>query len=440
VTRTGNQLLTQLSRYIGDLDFPEGLLTTAAGSSTTIVDTALGRFGDDYLIDWFARITANVAGNQYLARRISDFVGSSGTATLLPAFAGATGSATAYELHRISPHEKFSALDEARLSVFPALGTLVYDETLTADGRTRTFDIPSAVRRGPIDVFIEHPVATAESWNYLAAPEGDSVAAYTATSTTATVISFDDADLIVPKYGVASTKLVTAASQAATYNLEVAGVVNGITAALASDRHMTYARWVYCTETVKVRVGITDGTDSTYSSYHGGAGWELLVVEKTVAGANTTTLTAVVDIASTANASTIFVERGWWYIGAAERVQESWVPVVRTNVRRDDTTQKFTLMSAPPRGSQIRLVGRGLLSALGSTASTQATATMEVDEAEAELLVVEAAKVLFRRGIMSSDAMQALAVPLQLNERTLMELKADWAQQSPGPRMRTMWG
>lgn len=439
---TGNQLLTGLSRYIGDFDFPAGLATTGAGSSTSLVDTKLARFADDYLIDWYIRITENVNGNQYLNSRISDFASSTGTATLLPALAGgATGSGTDYEVHRISPDEKFSALDEARIPAYPALGTLVYNDTLTGDGLQRTFDIPSAVRRGPIDVFVEVPVSAGHTWNFLPNPNGDSLTGYTATGTTAAVFAQTDADRTIPKHDGSCTSLTTAATQAATYNMLIASAENSLTAAQAADRKMTHARWVYCTEASKIRVGITDDSGTSYAAaYHGGAGWELLAVEDTIVGNNATTLTAVLDIASTANASTIYTGRGWWYFGDAERVVESWEPVPQSHIRRDNTTQQVTLTYAPPRGYQIRLVGRGLLSELGTTAATQATNTMEIDEAEAEILYAEATKVLFRRGILSAGVMGALAVPLQVNEQNLADLKRKWKQPSPGPRMTSMWG
>lgn len=436
---TGNQLLTQLSRYIGDLEFPEGLTTTGAGSSTSLVDTALGRFGDDYLIDWYVRITENVNGNQYLARRISDFVSSTGTCTLAPAFAGATASGTDYELHSVAPHQKFSALDEARIPVYPALGVLVHNDHLTGDGVQRTFDIPSAIRRGPIQVFQEVYVSPQRDWNFSAKPLGDSTTGYTATGTTATILSFASRDMVVPKRGESCTKLVTAASQAATYNMLIANAANGLTAAMAADRKMSIVREVYCTEASKIRLGITDDSGTTYGSYHAGNGWELLTAERTIAGNNATTLTAVTDIASTANASTIYLERGWFYFGAAEKVTESWQEVHVSKIRRDNTTQQFTLSFIPSRGVQLRLVGRALLTELGNVAATQATNTMEVDEPEAELLCAEAAKILFRRGILSSSKMESLAGPMQLNEITLRDLKKRWKQSSPGPRVASFW-
>lgn len=440
MSRTGNQLLTQLSRYIGDLDFPEGLSSTGAGSTTTLVDTALSRFGDDYLLDWFARITENVNGNQYLARRISDFVASTGTCTFLPAFAGSTASGTDYELHRISPAEKFNALDEARISAYPSLGILAHSDTLTGDGVQRTFDIPTTIRRGPITMYQERVMAPEQSWNFLTSPRGDNLTSWTAGSLTAALLAASSSDNTVPKYPDSScTRFTVASSTAATYTQTISNMTNGVTAALAAGRKMTFAAWVYATTASRIRLGITDATTTTYGSYHQGLGWELLTVERTVPGNNATTLSAVFDMPSLSGAMTYFWQKAWFYYGAAEKVVESWEPVKSDHIRRDDTTQQVTMAFVPARGRQLRMVGRALLSALGDTASTQATNTMEIDEAEAEILCAEATKILFTRGILSTAAMAALAAPMALNERRLKELQGKWKQKTPGPRVTSMW-
>ena len=332
-------------------------------------------------------------------------------------------------------------MDEARFALYPALGTLIYNDTLTGDGVQRTFDIPSALRQGPIEVYLESPVPVEPAWNFLGDPHGDNTDKWTASGFTAATVDFDEADNVIPKYGDSeATKFTIAAATAATYTQPVAQMANGVTAAAAAGRKMALVVWSYCTVASTKRLGITDDSGTTYGQYHTGNGWELLTVEDTIAGNNATLLSAVFDFASNASARTHFWQRGWFYYGAAEKVVESWAPVHSGTVRRDDTTQQFTLSSVPPRGYQIRLVGRGLLSALGTVASTQATNTMEVDEAESELLCAEATKVLFRRGILSSAAMEALAGPMQVNEITLRDLKSKWAQPSPGPRMRSMWG
>ena len=207
---TGNQLLVGFSKFIGDYVVST---TTGAGSTTTLADTYLGgRYGDDRLIEWYLRITEDVNGNQYSVRKISDFVNSTSTATVAPAFAGSTGSGTDYELHRYDPAEKFIALDEARIRVFPDLCILRYNDTLTGDGYSSVFDIPSTIRRGPLLAVEEVPMAVETQWNFLTNPLNDSTTGWTASSATASTITRDSTDLLIPKYDSTCTKIVVAAS------------------------------------------------------------------------------------------------------------------------------------------------------------------------------------------------------------------------------------
>ena len=437
MSRTGEQLLTGFSAFIGD---PWASTTTSAGNSggTTLVDTALRRFGDDTLRDFYLRPTG--ATNPYAIRRITTNAAATGTCTVAPAFAAQTANAQTYGLHRYDPAEKFSCLDEARLRVFDSLARTIYDDTTTADGLTRVFPVPSTIRVGPLMVQEERPYPAQVDWNFLLSPNGDSTTGYTATGTTASTVSRTDADRLIPKVGDTSTKLVTAGSQAATYNLAIASADNGLTAALAADRKMTHARWVYCTEASKVRLGITDDVGATYGSYHGGGGWELLTVEDTIAGNNATTLTAVLDIASTANASTIYVERGWWYFGSAERVRDGhYEGSMAKRVRRDDTTQQVYLDWIPSRGRQLRFIGRETLSALGTTAASQVTNTMEVDEENEQILYAEAARILFTRLGLNLSDFAAVTANITVAEGLMRESKKAWKQTVPRPALKSMW-
>ena len=429
MSRTGAQLLTGFSQFIGDL---WSGTTTSAGNAggTTITDTALRRFGDDTLRDFFIRPTG--ASNQYAIRRISGNAAATGIVTVAPAFATQAATAEAYEIHRYDPAAKFTALDEGRLRVFDLLARTIYDDTTTADGVSRSFPVPSTIRMGPLLVQQEYPLAPDVTWNYLKNPRGDSTTGYTATGTTATTRARTDTDLLVPKVEQTCTKLATAASTAATYTQTIANAVNGLTAVLGADRKMGYARWFYATEASKIRVGITDDTTTTYGAYHAGGGWELLTVEKTVIGNNATTLSAVIDIASTANASTIYVERGWWYFGNADLVRDGhYYGSLPKRVRRDDTIQQVYLDWRPPRGYQLRFIGRETLSALGTTAASQVTNTMEVDEENEQILYAEAAHILFMRLGLNLSDFSAVAANISVAEGLRRSLKQTWRQSVP---------
>ena len=434
---TGQELLVDFSKFIGDYI---ASTTTGAGSSTTLVDTYLSRYGDDKLIDWYLRITENIGGNQYMVRRISDFVSSTGTATVTTAYAGGTASGTDYELHRYDPAEKFTALDEARLRCFPDLCIIRYNDTLTGDGISSVFDIPTNVRRGPLRAVEEIPLSIQTSWNFLTNPLNDSTSGWTATSATAATVTRNQTDILIPKYDSIATKITVAASTNGTYAQPVASMSNSMTAALAAGRKMTFAAWVFCMTSGKVTLKLTDDTTTTTSTTHSGSGWELMTVTKTIISTNATTLTATFDVANSAGAVVMFINRSWLYYGDANRVQDIYKYDRSYFVRRDDTTQKMYLDWIPLQGHQIRLIGQDVLSELGSVIATQVTNTMEVDDPVAQILYAEAAKILFAKRGLNTANVGEVAVRVQAAERLKEEIRKEWRMSVPqGRGLRTPW-
>jgi hypothetical protein len=433
---TGEELLTDFSKFIGDY---QSSTSTGAGSTSTLVDTYLSRYGDDKIIDWYLRVTENVNGNQYLVRRISDFVSSTGTCTVAPLYAGVTASGTDYQLHRYDPAEKFTALDEARIRVFPDLCILRYNDTLTGDGINSVFDIPTNVRRGPLRAVEENPLQVQTSWNFITSPLNNSTTGWTSSSVTASIVTRSAADLLIPKYDSSCTKLVVAASTLGGYSQTV-GNMTGMTAALAAGRKMTFAAWVFCMTSAKVTLKLTDDSTTTTSSIHGGGGWELMTVTKTNISTNATTLTARFDIANSAGAVVMYINRSWLYYGDANRVQDIYRYDRSYFIRRDDTTQKVYLDWVPEQGHQLRIIGQDILSELGSTISTQVTNTMEVDDPAAQILYAEAAKILFAKRGLNTANVGEVAIRVQAAERLKEQIRKEWKMLSPqGRGIRTPW-
>lgn len=433
MTRTGNQLIQGLSQFVDDYFISA---TTSAGNSsgTTLIDTALKEFGDNRMVGGYIRQN----DTPYAVRRISSNTQSTGTVTVPRAFAAQVGSGVAYEYHKYDPVKKFRALDKARLDCVDYVFQIKLDDTITSDGGF-VYDIPSAIEQGPHVVYEENPVSPNTQWNFLADPIGDSTDSWTASSTTATVVTRDDNDLIIPKYDYQCTKLVTAATTAATYTQVVGSMTNDITASLAADRKMTFAAWVYCTEASKIALRILDdsGTLAT-GSQHGGGGWQLLTVEGTVAGNNATTLSAQFVISSTANASTIYWNRAWFYFGSKERVADEIYSDERTiNVRRDDTLQHIILATRPTRGRQLRLAGKAPLSALGALDSTQITNSMEVNEKSQEIIIAYAAELLFMWEGISSDSVPEIVKRIENVRARIPGLQRAWEMHSPKPFLRS---
>lgn len=432
MSRTGNQLLSGLSRFIGDDVFPQGLAPSGNGSTTTIVDTDLTGFGDDYFNGWYIRITVS-GSDQYKVLRVTDFVGSTGTLTFTPAITSTTASTT-YELHKVDPHAKFTALDEARFTVYPALYEDVWDDTVTADGISHVFDIPAALRRGPVAVYEEAPLATEYDWNFLASPNGDSLTGWTATNATASIVTRDDSDLVVPKYGDSATKVVVDNGVEGKHSQLIADMANGITAAGAKGRRLTFAKWAHCLTASRLTLQLVDDDGLATSAAHGGKGWELLTATlNPVYTDNATLLTAEFVVSNDSSEVVFWHERGWLYYGDAERVTENYQHIITHTPRRDDNVQQVALTHKPARGHQLRFKGKGPLSALGTTIATQATNTMEVDEFSAEILFAQATKILFRRLSMNLSNFPEVAQRIAINEGELRDLKKKWGQENSEP-------
>ena len=434
-TLTGNQLLVGFGKYIDDYF---ASTTTSAGNSggTTIVDTALEKFGDNRLIGRYIRITGATA--QYQVCRITANTQATGTVTVAPPFSAQIGSGIAYELHAYEPSKKFLALDSARLPVAEWVFKLVYDETVTTDGRSREFDIPSTLRRGPATVYVERPTGAAGSvWNFMSEPACDNVmASWTASNATRSSYSGGDGDRLIPKYGDICTKVAVAGSVNGTLTLAVADMENSVTAALAAGREMTYAHWIYCKTAGRVTLKLLDDTGVTATSTaHQGKGWELLYVTDTISPTNATTLSVRIDVSSDTAAVTYFANNTWFYYGDVGALTSNYYERTPLRIRRDATNQKFWTPNVLPGKLQLRLVGKELLSALGTTIATQATNTMEVDETTAEILYAEAAEILFQLERVNTQNLSQVVERIKMTRDRAPQLRMLWEYETPAPAL-----
>lgn len=419
-----------MSRFLGDEISVSGLTMSGNGSSTTVVDTELTSYGDDFFRDWWIRDTSST--NRWVFRRVSGFTSASGTLTTVETWGSTPQSGDTYELHRFRPDGMFSALDEAATFVYPDLAITRLNDTVTADGVNTSFDIPAEIDRGPATVLLEQPVSAAVSWNFLADPLGDSTTNYTASNFTATVYAREDADRLVPKYGDNAIELVLAASTAGTYRQVIGSMQNGITAAKAAGRRFTAAAWVYCRSANKVAIEFLDDSGAVATSaQHGGAGWELLTATGNVIGTNATTLTWGLTADNDSTPIDIFWNRAWFYYGEAGRVRDVYHRVQAKRIIRDDGTAQVHFLTPPPRGRQLRMIGRAALSLLGETASTQVTNSMEVDVDDQQILLAEAAQLIFLREGMSTNDFPSLATKIGLAQVRRVEAAKKWRRSLP---------
>jgi len=425
---TGANLLTGLSDFIGD-GFSSTTTGTGASNGSTIVDTALEQYGEDSLRDYYIRITGS-GTNQYGIRRISGFAASSGTLTVAPAYAAQVAGSITYELHRYNPSEKFSCLDEARLRAYPKIAKLNFDETLTGDGYSREFAIPSTIRKGPIYAFIEQEMGAHDQWNFVNDPDMDSTSNWTASNLTAATYSRTNSNLLIPKSGDTCTKLTVAASTVGSYTQVVANMANSASASDAAGQRMTLGVWVYARTADRIRIGITDDSGTTYSSYHQGGGWSLLTVADNISTTNSSVLSVLFSVAS-GTAIVAWADRAWFYYGDAGRITSVYPREANARVRRDDTTQTLLFDLVPPARRQIRLIGRAPLSALGTTAASQVTNTMEVDEPAAQILYAYAAQTLFERNGIYADVPEEVQARLSIVQQKGADFEMKWPFTMP---------
>jgi hypothetical protein len=325
-------------------------VTASSGTTTTAIDVALKNYTDDWFAGWWLRGTSGNIDTE--ENRVSQFLQSTGELTTQAVYTNAVATQT-LELHKVLPPSKIlTALDHARLKHFPWLSLLLEDATLTTGdvGQSR-ITIPSAIKR-VTDISLEEHVGDGVINNFLANQNGESTDDLTGVQVTLSLFTRKDGYNVVPKYGDACVKTVVTASQAASVteddnwtDVDFAGIIT------------TYARWIYCRTAARLTLRLTDGSNTTNSAAHGGAGWELMSVTHTpISGV--TALVPSMQITSAA-AFEFFIDNGWLYHGDSEPIGrnhllEHWKVDSRN-------TRKIEFANRLPLHRQLYIEGEGLL-------------------------------------------------------------------------------
>ena len=432
---TGQEVLTLFSKFINDY---WSSTTTAAGVSGggTLVDTTLQRWESrDMLVDLFFRVIESGGPTQWAVRVGAEYEPTTGSVTLLPAFDATVGTGLDYEMHTYEPLKKFDALRRARYLAFPQVGQVVQDDTITGDGETRDFDIPSGIRVGPSMVFEEAEMRADGERDFLGSGAlTEAASLWTATTLTHADYTRIPGDKLVPKHGDKAIKLT------GTGTLDLAVANMDVTAAQVAGRRVTFGAWLW-TETaasVSLRMVTDAGEHATTSTVHGGGGWEFLTLSLPVELTNATTFSLRVDVA-VAN-DIVFINRAYGVFG--DNLVQEYPTIIPIRGRlRDGDDAKVYLERAPFAGNNLRLVGADLLSDLGTVLATQVTASMEIDEASAELLFAKAARLLFEGEGITVDSMPDIFARINTVEARFQEMVEDWGFQQPrGGTFPGWWG
>ena len=342
-TQTGEQLIDGLSEFIED-SWDRTSTSAGAADGTSVVDTQLAAFGEDSMADGWIRVTSGAASGEI--QRVTSNTGS--TVLVSPGFTTQILTSISYEFHRWNPETKFEVLDAARLHGFPHLSRVVFDETITTDGRAREFDLAGDLRKGPYFAWMEDPLTPDQQWNLLKTPKGDALTDWVLAggAATAVLVSEEPRDRLIPKYDDFATKISVPDSTAVTYTQTV-GTFD-ITAGDAAGRRMEFAKWVYCRTSGRVALTLTDDSGTTTSPFHQGLGWELLRVERDIDGDNATTLSVALSVSS-GTPLTVFWNRAWFVFG---EVPDCFLhEITNVRIRRDGSVQRalldFPLIRAP---------------------------------------------------------------------------------------------
>lgn len=423
MTLTGEQLLKGLSLFIAD--WWESTTTGAGGAGgETLVDTLLGEKGDNAIIDNYFRITSGSADND-IRRGVVPFTSLTGAVSVRPVFSAQIDASVTYQMHKHKPSAKWRAMDEARLAILDWVFKEVRDDTITADGRSEEFVIPTAMEWGPELAIIESPSPYGVDWNMLLEEDarGDAASNWAAAGgVVAETYDRNQFDKLAPKHESTCMKLVyTDAGVDGTYTLST--FADDVSATVVGGRKVEFAYWVLNETAGPVVEIMTDAGTLAASSAHAGHGWEFMRVEGEVAADNSTTFNVRLRFPedTTSAHRTVFVEHAFVTLG---QVPSQYDDEHVVEIERDDTLRRFWLSGIPVQGRQIRLIGKAPLTALGDTSPE--TGSMEVSEKSAQILYAEAAEILFGTELLNQPAQRDVVTRISVVKDKRKQLQKTW--------------
>ncbi len=426
--------MVALNKDIGDF---WSSTTTGAGSDVTTVDTALMAKANDWITDetWIM-LEEEPAGNAAIwdERKVSSLDNTTGTLTNL-AFAAAPGTGIDYSLHRLfKPSDKRIALINAAKDIFPHCFKEIQDESLVSG---------NWLKDGSFEIW-----TTATNLSYW-------------TETTVTVTRTSTAGLV--KHGNYSAALSTAAG-----NLARTATNDDELLRLAA-KTVTFTVQGSCSTASCLRIGIYDGTTTTYSSYiDQNTAWTKdnapLTVTATIQDhPNYVTFYIYHDVAAGTgyvdDARVVTTENPDLYIGNLGLVQNKphqiWVEPYNYYRGSDwervrdwvvhSSTGYLSIPDSVTKNRNLRIRGLGYLnfytSAYTQADSTDWTATIAIDEPQVQILSAAAALRLYTRMSMpnyESGTRKDYQEMIGFWKAELAERKAKFGM--PSPSTTRSWG
>ncbi len=294
---------------------PTGTLSTTGFACST-----LDQYEDSYFIDWTIHFYTGT--HKDITRTVTAFTGSTGVIVFSPAVTGAVDGTDYFELHRdFSPSQINSKINLAIM--------MVETEYLT-DKVNESIVVNDLLTDGLFEVWTTSSVLT----NYTTGGTGTLAREST-----------------IKREGTYSAKLTNTIGNAfyIYQSLNNTGLYAGKTASLYARANTSTAD--------RVRISLTDGVTTWYSSYHGGQGWltsqpdGFLKIENVTVSNSLTELTASFRI-ETGAAISAYVDK--MYLVCGDTIYEYTVPTgfyTIENIYQEQLTigqfsRKYDLISA----------------------------------------------------------------------------------------------
>lgn len=332
---------------------------TSSGSSTTVVDDKIQRYGVGRLGQkWLKILDGNRAGE---ITRISSVSGS--VITVSPELTGAPGSGALYEIYEYDPTDMDDMLADAGRALYPDIYLPIRSEVLIVDN------------------LLENPSMENVT--------GSNIDNWTASGSGSLAIETSRV------FHGARSALLTGSGASKYLTQDIPTNSKGLVGAT-----ITFRAWVWTTSASGGRLNINwqSAATTTNGSYHTGDGsWRELTVSGVIP-ADATRITLECEAADTA---AVYFDLAWGHAGKpkyryaipTEIIQgPHYVSMQHTDGVPDGIYDRLGQYQRPTRGRMLRLEGMGIISA-----PTTDAGTIEIGEPRLRVLVDKAAAIFHRR-------------------------------------------
>lgn len=378
-----------------DLMRPLGLVeaatTTNITTSAVVVSTSLA---DDYPVNdtfngWYCEILNDADGststNLGTVRRVTDYVGSSGTITIAGANFSAEDESVNFKLTRFHPNRVQEHFNRARQHPeLRFIAAIVRDIETTLTGQNQvSYTLPTTIREKPIAVYKRRRLeATELAENEITDPSFEDWSSATALSSwtlsgTGASVNQEEETSSPKNYQVLaggnSARVLSNSSDETT-------LLQTVTPSVGTQRvEANFSVWVY---NIQTALSVTARCAGTDSSAHGGTGWEKLTVAVSVAEATTVAVGVAV---ATGTAFSIYVDEAILVLGQSELIEAPWEPVLRWDwtppASGAATGGTLDFSYRLDEKVQLRILARDMLSSVSAL-----TDTIELDGMRLEAL------------------------------------------------------